>query len=101
MKMHETKRIWRAKRGSLLVMIALAMVGLSALSMALMVLSRSAAKELRQDKESVHARYVCEAGLSNAMFSLQRGASGALGTQNAPLVWDKSKYWVGQTNIAA
>jgi hypothetical protein len=82
-------------------MVAFAIVAMSGLSLSLAVLARAATKEQRQDKESVHARYVCEAGLSNSMFALQRGASGALGTQAAPLAWDTSNYWVTQNNIAA
>jgi hypothetical protein len=100
MKMH-TGNSSRSRRGTLLVIVAVMMVGMAGLTVALLRMTTSSRKEQRQDGEETHARYVCQAGLSNAMYNLQRGQSGALGSPSSPVTWDKSQYYVTQTNIAS
>lgn len=91
----------RSRRGTALVLIAMALIGLAGLSATLLMLTHSGSREQRQDREKIHARYVCLAGISAGMFNLQRGLSGAIGTQSSPASLGKAQYWVTQTNVTS
>ncbi|MBK7874270.1 MAG: hypothetical protein IPJ77_00690 [Planctomycetes bacterium] len=79
----------------LLVAAVLATVSAGALSMAL-----SGQKERRGAQEDLHARYVCQAGLSNAVFDVQRGQTGNLGSEQNPVDWEGARFYVQRTDVA-
>jgi hypothetical protein len=74
---------------------------MAGLAVAVLRSTKASSSEQRQDRQNAHARYIAQAGLSTAMFNLQRGQSGALGSSQAPVVWDKSHYYVTQQNVTA
>ena len=84
----------RARRGSTLVIMLVCVVGLAGLAAAMLALGLSHSKEQRGERQEIHASYVCQAGLSQAMYQLQRGQSGAVATQANPQSWGSSKFWV-------
>jgi len=91
----------RSQRGSMLSIVAVMLLAMSGLAVALLRTSKASSSGQRQDREIAHARYVAQAGLSTAMFNLQTGHSGALGNAQAPVVWDRSHYYVTQQNVTA
>jgi hypothetical protein len=58
-------------------------------------------REQRGELEEIHARYVCEAGLTQAYYQLQRGESGDVGTDAEPVEWGAARFWVEQDNLPA
>ena len=91
----------RARRGSMLAVVAVMLVAMSGLAVALLQTLRASGALQRRDREHAHARCVAQAGLSTALFQLQRGQSGTLGTPGAPLAWDKSHYFVTRENLTS
>ena len=84
----------RARRGSTLVIMLVCVVGLAGLSVAMLSLGLSHSKEQRGERQEIHAAYVCQAGLSQAMYQLLRGQPGNVGTQANPQNWGTSSFWV-------
>ena len=99
MKFVEFRKRGRRQRGAALVMIVFAVVGLAALSAGLMYVGLGRAKEQRGEQEKIHADYVCQAGLSQAMYQLQRGLPGDVASQNNPSVWGTSQFYVQETHV--
>ncbi len=87
--------------GGALVMVAFATAVMATLSFSVLALSLAGAREQRTSKEQMSARYVCEAGLSEAIFELSKGNNGALGSQQAPLDYDGATFWVEATDLGA
>ena len=75
-------------------MVAFCTVMLAGLSFSLLAVSASGASEQRGARESLDARYVCEAAMADATFSLSTGGDGNLGSPNNPVQYDGSRYWV-------
>jgi len=91
----------RTRRGTMLTVIAVLLVGMSGLVLALFHVTRSSGSAQRRDRENTHALYVAGAGLSKAVFSLQSGHSGALGAADAPVTLDQSRYYVRQEDLTS
>lgn len=85
--------------GGALVMVAFATAVMATLSFSVLALSMAGAREQRTSKEQMSARYVCEAGLSEAVFELSKGNSGALGSVQDPLDYDGAAFWVEATDL--
>ena len=83
-----------SRQGTALMAMVLCVVGMAAISMALMAVSLGDSKEQRGEKEKLRAAYVSQAGLSQAMYQLQRGQSGNVGTPQTPVQWGGSQCWV-------
>jgi hypothetical protein len=81
--------------------MAMATVAVAGLATALVTVNVSSAMQQRQESNSMHARYVCQAGLAQGMYELRRGNSGAVATPNAPSVWGASSFWVTATALTA
>ena len=80
--------------GGALVMVAFATAVMATLSFSVLAISMAGVREQRTSKEQMSARYVCEAALSEAVFELSKGNDGAVGSAQAPLDFDGSRYWV-------
>jgi hypothetical protein len=91
----------RSRRGSMLVVVALLLISMSGLALAALTVMRASSKLQRRDREHVHAHYVAQAGLAKALFKLRQNQSATLGTPAAPLVLDRSHYYVTQENLSA
>lgn len=90
-----------SEAGGALVMVALATAVMATLSFSVLALSLSGAREQRTSKEQMSARFVCEAGLAQAVFELGKGNSGALGSEQAPLDYDGADFWVEATALGS
>jgi len=88
-----------SERGTALVMMTFAAAALAGLSAALLGLSHSGALEQRSSKELVHARYVAEAGISAAVFDLECHGTGNLGSEDDPVEWGQTSYWVTRLDV--
>src|SRR4030095_8793066 len=82
------------RRGTALMAMVLCVMGMAAMSMALVAVSLGDSKEQRGEKEKLRAAYVSQAGLSQAMYQLQRGLSGNVGSPQTPVNWGGSQCWV-------
>lgn len=89
----------REERGGALVSVILVSAVLASASMGALCLTIAGHNERRGAQEDMHARYVCQAGLSNAVFDVQRGQTGVLGTATNPVQWDDSRYYVQRTDL--
>jgi len=87
------------RRGTALVAMLLCLVGMAAISMALMAVSLGDSQEQRGEKREMRSSYVCLAGLSQAMYQKQRGLPGAVGTQSNPVSWGGSLCWVEEVAV--
>ena len=90
-----------SRQGTALLAMVLCVIGMAAISMALMAVSLGDTKEQRGEKEELRSSYVCQAGLSQAMYQLQRGQPGAVGSAQNPVAWGGSQCWVTPFNITA
>jgi hypothetical protein len=88
------------ERGSALTMMTFSVAAMIALSAALLITAAGDSREERGAREGMHARYVAQAGLSQAMYQLSRGQSGQVGTATAPQSFGRSRFWVTATNLA-
>ena len=88
-----------SRRGMALMAMVLCVIGLAAISIALVTVSLGDNKEQRGKKEEIRASYVCQAGLSQAMYQLQKGQPGTLGSHQYPVTWAGSQYWVDASNV--
>jgi len=79
--------------------MVLCVMGMAAMSMALVAVSLGDSKEQRGEKEKLRAAYVSQAGLSQAMYQLQRGLSGNVGSPQNPVNWGGSTCWVEEFHI--
>ena len=84
----------RSERGNALAMIILSVAGLAALSGAMMSISLGSAREQGAEVRESQATYMCQAGLSQSMYQMQRGLGGAVGTQTNPTSWGGGRFWV-------
>jgi hypothetical protein len=90
----------RDERGSALVTMVLVSAVLASLSAAVLCTSVSGTRERRSAQEDLRARYVCQAGLSAAVFDVERGQSGNLGDADHPVTWGGARYYVQRTDLA-
>ena len=92
-----------SERGSGLALIILAVAGLAALSATMVTVSLGSHREQSAELRKSQAGYICQAGLSQAMYQLQRGQTGGVGSEHNPSSWGGGRFWVnassGGTNI--
>ncbi len=94
------RRNARGESGSALVATVLVSTALAAASAGVLCISLTGNGERRGTQENLRARYVCQAGLSNAVFDVQRGLSGALGSAEHPIEWGGAQYFVESTTLS-
>src|SRR6187402_1790789 len=87
----------RSERGNALAMIILSVAGLAALSGAMMSISLGSAREQGAEVRESQATYMCQAGLSQSMYQMQRGLGGVVGTPNNPTSWGGGRFYVTAT----
>ncbi len=87
------------ERGTALAIVVMSVVAMAGLSTALMIVNQSGSREQRAELEEARASYVCQAGLSQAMFQLSRGESGSIGTSEQPTTWGTSRFWVESVDL--
>jgi hypothetical protein len=92
--MKHIRKSKESERGSALVMVLLCVAGIAGLSAALMTIGMGTAKEQGAEERASHASYMCQAGLSQAMYQMQRGLGGSVGTQNNPTSWGGGHFFV-------
>lgn len=98
--------------GGALVMVAIATAVMATLSFSVLALSMAGASEQRTSKEQMSARFVCEAGLSEAVYELavssavsaailQQGGQGEqpgdVGSEEDPSELGDGTFWVDAT----
>jgi hypothetical protein len=88
-----------AREGSALVMVLSTVFASSLLALALMTVVSSSTRELRGSRADTAAHYACEAGLAAAVFDLQIGGTGALGSEDVPIAFGRARYWVQMTDL--
>ncbi len=87
------------KRGSAMVTMAVCVAGLMGLSTAMVAITLRDAGEQGGAKASIQADYLCQAGLTQAMFQLQTGQVPTLGTQQSPLDWGGGRFYVTSVDM--
>lgn len=95
------RRIDTTRRGSALAATVIMVSMMAGTASVLLTIALSGKKEQSQAREEIHARAVAQAGISAAMFNLQTGASGALGSQQSPVAWGRSQYYVTEEMLSA
>ncbi len=87
-------RSCRSRRGSALALTVLCLTMLAALCAALLTVGHATSNERRAEAQRTHARYVCQAGLSQAVYQMHRGEDPSVGSREEPAAWGASRYWV-------
>jgi hypothetical protein len=87
------------KRGSAMVTMAVCVAGLTGLATAMVAISLRDAGEQGGTKASIQADYLCQAGLTQAMFQLQTGQAATLGSQQSPLDWGGGRFYVTSVDM--
>lgn len=103
-----------SQAGGALVMVAIATAVMATLSFSVLALSMAGAQEQRTSKEQMSARFVCEAGLSEAVFELaaasaanvvvQQGQAeqpGDVGSEENPEGFGDGSFWVDATSLGS
>lgn len=97
-KLGTNRRIRDERRGTALASTVIMVTVLAGLSCALLTIALGSTREQRQEGEEARARSVARAGVSAAMYNLQRGISGTIGSKQYPQSWGNGQYYVSQTN---
>ena len=84
----------RSERGGALAMIILSVAGLAALSAAMMTVGLSSAREQNAEALESQAEYVCQAGLSQSLYQMQRGLDANVGSLAQKQSWGGGRFWV-------
>lgn len=84
----------KKKRGTAIVTMAVCVAGLAGLATAMLAVAMRHSGEQDGSKQNMQADYLCQAGLSEAMFDLQRNGTGNLGSEAQPRSWGGGRYWV-------
>src|SRR5262249_38763618 len=64
-----------------------------ALTAALLCMNLGFSREQHSGQHEIHAGYICQAGLSQSMYQLQRGLAGDVGTPTNPVSWGGARVW--------
>lgn len=99
MKIRIPSGVREDSRGAALAMVILSVTAIAGLSAALLVVNVAGSREQRSEHEEARARYVCQAGLSQAMFQLSRGEDADLGNSQEPVAWGTSRMWVDAQDL--
>ena len=84
----------QSERGGALAMIILSVAGLAALAAAMMTVGLSSAREQSAEALESQAEYICQAGLSQSMYQMQRGLDPSVGSPTQKQSWGGGRYWV-------
>ncbi|HVS19908.1 MAG TPA: pilus assembly PilX N-terminal domain-containing protein [Planctomycetota bacterium] len=90
----------RARRGSVLIVALVALVGLMMVGAALARFSVAADREVEGQRDDRRAFYLAEAGLAEGMVALRGGASGGVASQAVPAFFAGGVLWVEATPLA-
>jgi len=88
-----------ARRGSALVLSVFILSAVAVLSVSLVSANVAANREQRQQQESMSAMYASEAGIGAAVFDLEHGGTGDLGSEQTPATFGSDSYWVQATDL--
>jgi len=99
MKIRISNRSRNEECGAALAIVVLSMIAMAGLSTALLMVNIAGSREQRAEFEETSARYVCQAGLSQAMYQLSRGESGNVGSSEEPTNWGTAQFWVETTDL--
>ena len=88
------------RRGNAIVMVLLVLGALMALSGALLLVTRASKREVSSQLDDSKAFYLAEAGLSEAVASIEAGATGAIGSMGSPAALEDGLFWVDSTPLA-
>lgn len=95
--MKNTKRNSRA--GSALIMVLVVVTGLLVMLAAVGRVALSHKTEVVRDVDDRRAFYLAEAGLTEAIVSMRRGASGSVGTATTPALLGGGVFWAEASDI--
>ena len=87
------------RRGSSLIFVVMVLAAVAMLSLSLVSVMNSSQRELQGSRENLSALYVSEAGLSAALRDLAEGGFGDLGSQNEPIEYGSSSFYVEVGNL--
>lgn len=87
--------------GSSLVFALFTVFIVSSVTLFLLVAVRASNAEVRVAREELSSSYVCEAGLAHGLFDLNNGGTGNLGSEEAPIAFGDSRYWVEAADLGA
>ena len=82
-----------------MVMVTLVLVAMGGLSLSVLAITNSSNQALREKRERTSAMYVAEAAISQSIFDLQNGGTGAVGSVDAPASYEQSDMWVDVTDM--
>ncbi|MBL8862461.1 MAG: hypothetical protein JNK02_10675 [Planctomycetes bacterium] len=94
MKIAQSNRSSGHERGSALAMALLSVTVLAGFSAALLTVNVVGSREQTGEEARTQARYVSQAGLSEAMLRLKRGEDPNVGSAEAPMAFGGARFWV-------
>jgi hypothetical protein len=80
-------------------MVSLVVTVVATLSLSIVMVTSASHREQEGAKQEIAALYAAEAGVARAVFDLEHGGTGDLGTANAALAFDDAAFWVQTTDI--
>lgn len=89
----------KARRGTAIVTMAVCVAALAGLATAMLAVAMRNSGEQDGSRQNMQADYICQAGLSEAMFDLQRDGTGSLGSESQPRSFGGGRYWVAATPL--
>jgi hypothetical protein len=87
------------ERGAALGLVLLSVAAMGGMSAALLLVHMASSREQRGELVETRARYVCQAGLTQAMYQMSRGESGDVASSQSPAVWGSSRFWVTEDSL--
>jgi hypothetical protein len=95
--MRHFTRTANERSGVSLVMVTFVVSVLATLSASMVMVTNSVTKEKLADRQKIGALFAAEAGVSEAVFALNNGQSGVVGSSSKPISQSGSNYWVQET----
>ncbi|MBK7642303.1 MAG: hypothetical protein IPJ19_04530 [Planctomycetes bacterium] len=89
------------QRGAALAMIILSVAGMAALTAAMMTVGLGSSREQEASNREDQAAYICQAGLSQSMYQMQRGVAPSIGTSTQPQAWGGGRFWVDSVDMGS
>jgi len=98
-RMHRTSLRATDRRGGTIVFVTVFLTALTGMAFSLMTISLGSMGEQRGEREKLDAVFAAEAALGEAVFELETGGDGALGSAQQGIPFGSGTYWVTATDL--
>jgi hypothetical protein len=89
----------QSRRGVSLFMVTFSVSVLATLSLSMVMVNTAVTREQQTEKHQIASLLAAESGVSDAVFSMNNGGTGDVGSLANPVETSGAKYWVDATDL--